>query len=73
MLLDAGVGANQGSPARIVCAVESEHTGIFWLLIERGASLDDPMVAIAAVAKAEAAGLESMLSLPRSRLSTDWA
>jgi predicted DNA-binding transcriptional regulator len=29
MLLDAGVGANQGSPTPIVYAVESEHTSIF--------------------------------------------
>ncbi|KAF2183551.1 ankyrin [Zopfia rhizophila CBS 207.26] len=71
ILLDAGMNANQRSPAPIIFAVQSEHTGIFWLLIERGARLDEAKVAAEAVRRAEAAGLESMLSLLRSHMRTD--
>jgi hypothetical protein len=66
MLLDAGMDVHQATPAPIIGAVESEHTGIFWLLVERGARLDDPEVVGEAVRTAESSGLDSMLLLLRS-------
>jgi len=69
ILLDAGMDVNRASPAPIIGAVESEHTDIFWMLIERGARLHDVEVAAEAVRRAEAAGLESMLSLLKSCIS----
>lgn len=68
MLLDTGL--NDLKPrfrrAPIIGAVESEHTGIFRLLVERGSRLDDPEIAKVAMGIAEAAGLESMFTLLKS-------
>ncbi|KAF2189524.1 ankyrin [Zopfia rhizophila CBS 207.26] len=63
LLLDHGMDANQGSSPPIVQAVESEHTAIFELLVERGANLDTPEVGAEAVKRAHDAGMESMLAL----------
>ncbi|KAF2871055.1 ankyrin repeat-containing domain protein [Massariosphaeria phaeospora] len=68
-LLDAGMDANQKSPSPMIGAVESEHEGIFWLLIERGARLDDAEVIAEAAGRAEAAGLDSMLSLVKRTMT----
>ncbi|KAH8704416.1 hypothetical protein GQ44DRAFT_716795 [Phaeosphaeriaceae sp. PMI808] len=63
-LLDSGLSANTGRcpyTQPIIGAVESEHTGILRLLIERGANVA-PAIPIAKE-RAEAMGIESMLEV----------
>lgn len=70
MLLDSGMDPNWGSTESLIGAVESEHTVMFQLLIQRGAKVD--RVLLEATRKADAAGLESMSALlqQQQRLSS---
>ncbi|KAJ4355474.1 uncharacterized protein N0V89_003490 [Didymosphaeria variabile] len=61
VLLDAGMDPNTGDTPPLFGAIESEHEGIFRLLVDRGA--DVAYVSPEARRQAEAAGLESMMAL----------
>lgn len=63
LLLNSGMDPNRGDPVPLVGAVESEHVAIFRLLVQRGAIVADALPE--ATKRAEAAGLESMLTLLR--------
>jgi hypothetical protein len=63
MLLDAGADPNRGAIAPLVGAVESEHTAMFRLLVQKGANVARTLPE--ARNRAEAMGLESMLELLR--------
>lgn len=59
ILLDYGVDPNTGSIPPLIAAVEAEHTGIFRMLIARGANAST--VKDADRKRAESMGVESML------------
>ncbi|KAF2446211.1 ankyrin [Karstenula rhodostoma CBS 690.94] len=61
VLLDAGMDPNTGDTPPLFGAVESEHVGIFRLLVERGAVVSS--ITLEDRNKAETEGLESMLAL----------
>jgi ankyrin repeat protein len=64
LLLDSGVDPNEavGKESPLVGAISSEHTAMFNLLLEHGATLDRETVKHC-VREAKAHGLESMLRL----------
>jgi hypothetical protein len=61
LMLDFGVDPNNGDIAPLIGAMESEHTTIFWMLVQRGAL--GSKILPEAQRRAEAQGLESMLVL----------
>lgn len=61
LLLDSGTDPNAGDTPPLIGAVESEHIGIFRLLVERGG--DVARVIPEAKRRGEAAGLDSMVEL----------
>jgi hypothetical protein len=65
LLLDAGVDANEinGPKSPLVGAIAMEHTGMFTLLLERGADLHKDCEAAEWVHRTKKDGLESMLLL----------
>jgi hypothetical protein len=69
LLLDSGVDPNEsvGKEHPLVCAISSEHTAMFDLLLEHGAILQRDTVRHC-VQEAKAHGLESMLRLLEERI-----
>lgn len=63
LLLDSGADPNHGEIAKapLVGAMLSEHTGMFWLLVQRGASV--PRMLAEGEQRARNEGLDSMLAL----------
>jgi len=67
LLLDYGVDPNDNDTAPLIGAVESEHTAMFRMLVQRGAVSSE--ILSEAKKRAEAEGLESMLVLLREAQS----
>lgn len=60
-LLDAGMDPNTGDTPPLFGAVESEHVGIFRLLVERGAVVS--RISLEDRRKVKTQGLDSMMAL----------
>lgn len=65
LLLDAGVDPNEsiGSNSPLVNAISMEHTGLFKILVERGADLNTPGTAEKCVKRARKDGMKAILKL----------